>query len=140
MSDYDEEGKRSVFNAGVAQTERIDSLQRAINAARFNLVAVNYDTGTFNYEVIISACDGLMNEAWAKLDASEKTFSERIRGTVKKFIEANPPFKKNNGEVKVSNENFKKMSELLDLYEKTTKRMLDSHDLNSPNRDDDEGL
>ena len=32
----DEERKKSIFNAGVAQAERIDSLQRALNSARFN--------------------------------------------------------------------------------------------------------
>ena len=72
-------GKKSRFNAGVALTERIDALQRAINSARFNPIAMNMDTGTYNFMVMINANDGLLDEAWAKLSDKEKASGNRIK-------------------------------------------------------------
>ena len=73
------EEKRGRFNAGVAFAERLDSLQRAINMARFNLVALNPTTGTYNFEVMKSALDSLFREAEPKCSDAEKTKSIAFR-------------------------------------------------------------
>lgn len=138
---YDSEGKQSVFNAGVAMAERIDFLQRAINAARFNPLAMNPETQTFNYQIMIDANDALLNEAWSKLTEKEKTQARRIRKLVKEFVMIKPIVSRSNkGEMRVNNENYLRFMELIDIYEKINKELLDAHSLNSPDSDDDDGL
>jgi len=143
MSD---DGVKSLFNAGIALAERIDSLQRALNASRFNLRGFNQETGTFNYEVMINALDGLLLEAWAKLDKQEKIDAERVRKLTHDCINHYPPMEQSGSErsgssgFKMNQKNFDKLKNLLLIYEKKMKEYLDEHALNSPNRDDDEGL
>lgn len=137
---YDDEGRKSVFNAGVAQTERIDSLQRAINMARFNLLAVNPETGTFNYEITIAAIDGLLEEGKPKFQDKEKDNADKIRKLVHSFVEIFPPIANSQQGWKISKDNYKKLTELLTFYESTIKEYLDAHNLNNPDSDDDEGL
>jgi len=133
--EYNDEGLASKFNAGVAMAERIDSLQRAINAARFNPLMPNPETGTFNYEIMISSNDGLFKEAWSKLTADERKIGDRIKKAVYKAIEMNPPIVKNSEGLKINYQNYKKLLEMLDLYEKLNRQFLENHDLNAPNVD-----
>ena len=58
-----------------------------------------------------------------------------------KFVKLRPPIAKVNNELKVNNKNYEELLKLLDIYEKMIKTFLDTHDLNAPNREeDDEGL
>jgi len=136
--DYDDYGQKSRFNAGVAQTERIDSLQRAIITSKFDLLGMNPDTESYNYEVVIIANELLINEAWAKMSKEERELAERTRKAARNYVTAFPPFKIMNGEIKVNRDNYTKLVELLDFYEKFTKRILDAHDLNNPSREEDD--
>ena len=136
-----EEGKKSIFNAGVAQTERIDDLQRAMNMARFNPLMVNPMMGIYNYEIMISAQDGLLEECWAKLTATERAKAERIKKVIHKVVNSNPIVIENsNGETKINRRNYEKFLELIDLYAKNNKILLDAHNLNSPDADEDDEL
>jgi len=134
------EGKKSVFNAGIAQTERIHSLQQALNAARFNLTAYNYEVNKFNYEVMVSSNDGLLMEVWSKLTCDEQVKGNRIRKIVTDFMKTFPIVYSNNGEYKINNKNLEKFKELIMVYEQINKVFLDVHNLNSPNYEADEGL
>ena len=133
----DQEGSKSKFNAGVAMAERLDAMQRAINVSRFNPLAPNPQTGKFGYEVMLSANDSLLNECWAKLSKSEQTEGVRMRKIVHLFIKLRPPITKINQELKIKHQNYEELLELLDAYEKMNKTFLDKHDLNAPNRDED---
>jgi len=137
----EDEGRKSRFNAGVALTERIDALQRAINSARFNPLAMNTDTGTYNYMVMINANDGLLDEAWAKLSPHEKIQGSKIKNLIKDFVELNPPITIFKGELTVNKKNLKGIMALLDMYCKMNKEFLDNHNLNAPDDEwDNEGL
>lgn len=137
MADYDD-GKKSIFNAGIAQTERIDSLQRAINAARFNPLQINPETMTYNYEVLINANEGLLNEAWAKLTQEEQTKVLYIRKIIREFVKQYPPIYRNDkGEVDMNKENYDKLLQLLFIYEQANKELLDAHNLNAPNAEEE---
>ena len=126
------------FNAGVAMAFRIDSLQRAINSSRFSPLQLNEETGTLNYEVIFSSCNSLLNEAWSKLEQKEKDLGEKTRKLIQEFMEKFPILIRNNkGEVKVNNNNFKRLMEMLDFYEKLNKTFLDNHNLNAPTMNKD---
>jgi hypothetical protein len=137
---YDEGGGKSLFNAGIALTERIDALQRAMNASRFNPLARNFDVGKFNYEVMITSLDGLLMEAWAKMSDPERKDAARIKNLVYNFLEVNPIITNQNGQTKINMQNYKKFMQLIDVYEKKVKIYLDGHNLNAPNMDEDEGL
>lgn len=135
-----EEGKKSLFNSGVAMTERIHALQQAINAARFNLTAYNYEVNKFNYEVMVSSNDGLLMEVWSKLTSDEQKKGERVRKLVSEFIRTFPIVYSNNGEYKINNKNLEKFKQLIVMYEQMNKIFLDVHNLNSPNFEDDDYL
>ena len=136
-----EEGTKAIWNAGKFLTERLDSMQRAINASRFNPLAPNPETGKFGFEVMISANDSLLNECWAKLSSTEQEEGYRMRKIVHLFVKLRPPISRINNELKVHNKNYEELLELLDAYEKMIKGFLERTELNSPNRsDDDDGL
>ena len=136
--DY-EDNKQSRFNAGIALTERIDSLQRAINAARFNPLQTNQDTMTLNYEVMVSANEGLLAEAWAKLNKEEQALADKIRLTIRQVLEVYPPISQDkNGEAQLNPQNYQKFLELINFFEKKNKEFLDTHNLNAPNQDYDD--
>jgi hypothetical protein len=139
----EEESKKSLFNAGVAQAERIDSLQRAINAGRFNLIDRNIDTGTRNYEVIIAALDSLINECWGKATSKEKIKLGQIYQIVKFRIKTSPPvILASDEEVgyveRIDHNNLDTVIRLIDIYERYIREVLDAHNLNAPNRDMDD--
>jgi len=139
MGEY--EDKKSKFNAGVLLTSRLHELQATINMCRYNPMAPNLQTGRFNYEVMISALDSLLNECWAKLSPTEQKEGYRMQNLINKFVKFRPPITTANKELKVNNKNHEDLMKLLDLYEKMIKTFLDTHDLNAPNREeDDEGL
>lgn len=138
-----EETSKSKFNAGVALAERIDSLQRAMNAARFNPRDFNPETKTFNFQIFISAADGLAMEGWSKFDRKEREMVSRVRAVIKKFQENKPSYYYDAGmdgetEFMWNEKNFDILMRLLEIYEKTIKDSLEHHDLNSPNKDDDD--
>jgi hypothetical protein len=142
----EDEGKRSKFNAGIAQTERIDSLQRAINAARYNPIAMNLETMTFNYDTIIKSIDGLLQECWAKMDdkaGGERDAAEIIRNLVHTYAERFPPVSVSNDASgqqiqKINNTNYKKLMQLIWIYERHVRDLLDAHELNSPSKNEDD--
>lgn len=142
---YDENSKQSLFNAGVAQAERIDSLQRAINAARYNPMDINIETKTFNYQIILSSLNGLLMESWSKLTTTEKKEIRRTRELIDKYIKNYPPISMANS-VRDGNEyqwnldNYDRLLTLLKIYETQIKDVLDAHSLNSPDKEDDDGL
>ena len=136
--DY-EDIKRSKFNAGIAQTERIDMLQRAINAAKFNPLMKNFETGTFNFEVMISAADCLSREGWDKFNEPERkeltTYEKIVKSWVRTFF---PVTYMKNGDFKINQKYLEKFLELYDLWEKRIKIYLGKHELNAPSRDEDD--
>lgn len=140
---YDEYNKQSVFNAGVAQAERIDSLQRAVNMARFNPQEINQDTRTFNYQVMISSLDSLAMEAWSKATAAEQKLLTSMNSVIHSMSNAFPILIENMNhrgqmELEWDVNNFNKLMKTLMIYEKIIKDVLDAHSLNSPTKDDDD--
>ena len=134
-----EEISKSFFNAGMAQAERIDSLQRTMNAARFNPLALNQQVNKWNYEIMQSAQDSLLKECWGKLTPEEKIRGQKYKRLIEGFLEYFPVITKKKDEIKIHKDNYKKFMEIIDLYENTIKVFLEVHDLNSPNKDlDDE--
>jgi hypothetical protein len=137
----EENGRKSLFNAGVAMTERIDELQRTFNMARFNPLLFNIQFSRFNYEIMISSQDGLLDECWAKLSTKEREKGDKIKKLINEFVQRNKIIKQNsNGEMIINGENFQKFMILIDIYSKNNKILLDSHNLNSPDSDEDDEL
>jgi hypothetical protein len=133
--------RKSRFNSAALMMVRLDELQKAINSARLNLLAMNSDTSTYNYMVMINANDGLLDEAWAKLTPEEKLKGNRIKVLIKDFVETNPPITMFKNELYVNKKNLNELMVLLDIYCKLNKEFLDAHNLNTPDDEwDEEGL
>lgn len=135
----EEDVRRSRFNAGIAQTERIDALQRAINSAKFNPLMRNFETGTFNFEVMISAADCLGREGWDKFSKTEREDLEKIEKLTKTWVKTFFPIaQERNGDFRINQKHLETFLKFYDMWEKELKILLGKHDLNAPTRDEDE--
>lgn len=138
--EQNEESKISKFNAGVAQAERIDALQRAINSARYNLQMVNQDTQTFNFEVVLSSLDGLMMEGWSKATLTEQEMMQRFSNLIRNAMKLHPPVRiinQKGQEIPIKmHGDFENFCKLLSLYERLIKEVFEEHDLNAPSMKD----
>ena len=136
--DYDDV-KKSKFNAGVAHAERIDMLQRAINSAKFNPLMFNFETGTYNYSVMISSIDCLTNEGWDKFSPKEKETVSRMNTILRNLNEEFPPITINkNQEVRINHKNYKFLMSFFQMYERKIKELYGLHNLNSPTRGEED--
>lgn len=140
--DKDEgDGSKSMFNAGVAQTVRLDRLQQAMNAARFNLKAINMETGTYNYECFLNAASNAVDEVWPKLDADEKKNIKKLIDTSIQLIRLHPPYESyySKGETKqtFNAKNYYELETLIMIISRRVREILDAHDFNSPSKDAD---
>lgn len=131
------ESNKSFFNAGMAMAERIDSLQRALNAARFNPLAINEELSKPNFEIMKSACDGLVNECWGKMTVDERKEATSLKKVSDDFLIYKKILIQKGNDVKINNDNYRSFMILLDMYEKKCKVYLEAHDLNSPNKPTD---
>lgn len=134
---HDENNKLSIFNAGVSLAQRIDELQRAINAAKYNPVSFNPEVSKFNYEIMLTSNDLLFNCAWSKLKSIERERGEKLRKIVHKLVELNPIVTQHQNDIKVNRTNLKKFLDLFLVYERAVLEFLEAHDLQSPNKDTD---
>lgn len=138
---YNDEGSQSRFNAGIALTERIDALQRAINAAKFNPFMRNFETGTFNYEILITCLDNMIAEGWDKFSSTEKEHCLRMLEVLNNLKQILPPISFNkDGEYKINMANYNNFINFFGKCERKIKEYYGNHDLNSPKKDDDDGL
>src|SRR3990167_5266353 len=78
----EETNKLAVFNAGIAQSERIHHLQEQINLSRHNPFLINPMTMTYSFQNIISSLNGLLMEAWGKLNQGERALGNKLRQAI----------------------------------------------------------
>ena len=141
---YDEEqgSNKSLFNAGIAQVMRLDKLQQAMNAARFNLKAINMETGTYNYECFINAAKCAFDEIWPKLSDKEKKEGSSLIKTAEDIIRYKSPYEScsNKGETKhlFNKKSYENMEDLIDIISRRLRELMDAHDFNSPSKDEDD--
>ena len=138
MNEYNEGTKYSKFNAGVAQTERIHGLQIAINAAKFNPILKNMETGTFNYEIMIVSADCLVAEGWDKFTSDEQNLMSRMNTIIKNLNKYYPPILVNDNGIKINKINYEKLLNFFELYERKIKELYGKHKLNAPSTDEDD--
>ena len=136
-----DDSKKSVFNAGVAFAERIDGLRRAINTSKYNPIAYNQEVGKFNYEIMLASADILLDESWGKLTPKEREEGDKYSKILNKMLKLNPIIVGNNREPKIDKDKLDKFMELFTLYERKIRIYYEAHDIDSPNKeqeDDDE--
>lgn len=133
-----EDSKKGFFNAGMAQAERIDILQRVLNDARFNITQVNMSYGKLNYEIMIKACEGLLKECWGKLTPEEKVTGTRYNNICWLFLKNNAIIIQGRDDTKINNKNLNKLEELINKFENLMREYLEEHGLNNPNKEEDD--
>lgn len=138
--DYDEDSKKSRFNAGIAQTERMDALQRAIIQAKFNPLMRNMETGTYNYENLLPAADSMIDEAWGKLNEKERALTLRMYNVLYNLNKYFPPVSLNRkNEPQINKVNYERYISFFGLLHRKLKDLYDIHELNSPSKEVDDG-
>jgi len=137
----DEDTKRSVFNAGIAQAERVHYQQEQINLCNSNPFLINPFTLTYNFQTIISSLNCLLMETWGKLDKDERETGDKLRKAIEIVLIKYPVIRlipTGNGEELVQDINYYNyytyLNPILIVYEKAVKDFLEAHDMNSPNK------
>jgi hypothetical protein len=134
------EYRKGRYNSGASSVERIHSLLSGINIARQNPLAMNAETGTMNFQVMVTCNDGLVDEAWGKLTEPERKIVTKIHELNKMALKIFPPISKINGDWVVNQENYEKLMDIIDKYCQINRDFLDAHNLGNPDEWDDEGL
>lgn len=143
-----DQGESSQFNAGLLQMKRIHEIQDLLNKASLNPQAFNDEVGVYNFEIILSSINSLLHESSPKLGKVERLEAESMRDSIKLFLVNHPIFelKKNlnAGNSRLTNKfnkkNWKVLEKWIVAYETFVRHLLDKHELNSPNKVEDEGL
>lgn len=143
-----DQGESSQFNAGLLQMKRIHETQDLLNRANLNPQSFNDEVGVYNFEIIISSINSLLNESSPKLGSVERVEAEAMRDAIRFFLNKYPIYELKNGikggnsraSTKFNEKNWKVLQKQIIIYETLVRRLLDKHELNSPNKRDDEGL
>lgn len=133
-----EDNRKSIFNAGVALAERIDGLRRAINAAKYNPTAFNPEVGKFNFEIMVTSADNLLDEAWGKLTDKERLEGDKYSKLINQQLLVKPIIIGiGSKDPKINKDNLQKFLVLFTLYERRIRVYYEEHDLDSPNKEYD---
>jgi hypothetical protein len=136
-----EDVKKSKFNAGMAHAERTDMLQRSINSAKYNPLQQNFETGTFNYEIMITSADNKITEGWDYFSDKERKEILSWQNTFEGWLKTHPIVSTNkNGERKLNIRNYEMFKEFFRQLERKIQDLYGKHNLGNPAMDDDEGL
>jgi len=135
------EGSLSKFNAGMLQMTRLHSLQEKINGCNLNPLAYDSDASVFNFEIIFSCNNSLLEEAWPKLSEKEQKKAILLKTALNNFLKKYPIYEKRRRKGLQLNEcHWEIISEWLCKYSLMIRDLLNKHRLSSPDDDDDDGL
>lgn len=141
MEDYGD-NKKSFFNAGVAYAERISDLQNILNSARLNFQQINLESGNYNFMNYFNSLNSLMMEARGKADPKEKAEMEKVSVAIEVLLKYFPPYYEVETEFGSQQmwdvNNFDRLMRLLKTYEFLVRDCIEKHDLNSPNKVEDD--
>ena len=141
ITETEDVGKLSKFNAAAFQMKRIADLQERINIVSLNPIDMNEQFGVFNYEIWVTSCDSLLQEVSAKLSEKERKLIKKIRDKLHQFLNQNPILKEkrmiNGSKQTILNKDVWRVTyKAITIYEEYVRELLDVHQMNSPERDD----
>jgi hypothetical protein len=133
-----ENQQKAVFNEGMLQATRLNSIQDGINKVRINPLAFNLEQNCYNYQVWFYSLCSLLSEGTGKFSDTEVGELNSVQELIEKTLEFFPPHitirnEVNNTKVtKVKAKNWDKIRKLLIIFEKQLRITLDEHGLTNP--------
>lgn len=128
---------RVQFNEGVLQANRIGMVQDNINKIRTNLLAFNLEFNAYNYQIWFNHLKSLVNEN-SKLTEQEKNELLLLQSVIKLRLLLHPPHKRvhkvnhKDSNVVFNMKNWLIVEELIEKFERYTRRGLDISGLSNP--------
>ncbi len=133
----------SEFNAALYQMNRLHVLQTRINDAHVNPLAINMEFGIYNFELILSSCNSLLQEVYPKLKTNEKKDLLSYKKVLEQAMKENPIIetktKKTHPHTKyqeLNQHHWAVLEEWIFTYELKVRQGLEKHGMNSPPKDD----
>ncbi len=133
----------SEFNAALYQMNRLHVLQTRINDAHVNPLAINMEFGIYNFELILSSCNSLLQEVYPKLKTNEKKDLLNYKKVLEQAMKENPIIetktKKTHPHTKyqeLNQHHWAVLEEWIFTYELKVRQGLEKHGMNSPRKDD----
>lgn len=140
MDDALDEIKISDWNEGMFQMRRIDKIENTLNSCWINPTAFNNEFNVFNYEVIFSCVNSMLQEIRGKLTKGEKEKAEVLKRGILIALNSFPIYKqiKKNGErnLKFQIYNWKVIMNWLYKYESMMRELANTHGFSSPEKSD----
>lgn len=135
----------SKFNAGILQMDRLHHLQDTLNEININLLTFNENIGKFNFEIKLSVCDTIKSEIWGKLSPEEKVQLQDYTDSLHKLTREHNLYdgiRNKSGRVnsKLNYNLWLVIENWLNKYELRLKEIMNTHQFNSPDADEDFGL
>lgn len=130
--------QKASFHEGYEQVTRIGELKNDINKVRKNPLAFNTETNCYNYEVYFSDLCSLFYEGNAKFNETEQKQVLYLKKLVEDTFLFFPPHKtviKESTRKRVTvvkTENWRKVREMLEVFERYILQKLDAHGLGNP--------
>lgn len=142
QEEYEQGGDISKFNPAQHKMNRINDISRTINEAKLSLFSWNPTWNSWNYIVWFVGLTILYGEVFIKFSEDEKKECEKIRKAINDCLLKYPIQEqlKNGRWSRVNMERFEIFKKFIGIYEDKVKEMQDAHGLDTPNREDDQGL
>ena len=121
--------------------QRLHNLQSQINRCNLNPTAYDEETASWNFELILSCNNSLLEEAWPKLSTKEKEDIAKLKIAMETFLNKYPIYEKSkrNSPLRINDIHWEIFKSWLFKYSLNIRELLDKHRLSSPD-EDDEGL
>ena len=136
----EEEIKKSIFNEAGLKMERLNHLQSAMNEFRINPFSRTHSMYQWDFELWAACVDGLYLEVFPKLKEKEDETAiellNKVRETNMKLLKIRDV---SLWGMQLHREKMWEIREALFNAEKYIRKLLEDHNLGSPNADDDSG-
>lgn len=137
-----EEDSKSQFNEAFLKMYRINKLQDAINNSNISPLAWNVNLNVYNYQILFSSLNGLLMEAWSKLNPKEKEDAGNMKSAIESAMKKYPIYETRKNvaigktETKLNKRNWETISKWLFKYEVMVREMLGRTGYDSPNKEE----
>lgn len=134
-----DDGMSSKYNEAFLKMRRFDDIQKSINLAMINPLAVDMEKQAFNYEMIIRLCGSLLSEVWSKLGKADRIealkYKKALEIIMKKYPVAEKKFNAltNKFETKLNERNWDIIEKFIFEYQLTLRDYMGKTAYDSPN-------
>jgi hypothetical protein len=141
--DADEQERAvSKFNEAFLKMSRINKLQDTINLCSINPLLYNHELNVFNYQIMISCCNGLLKECYGKMKDEEKKDAIEMKDAIEKMMKKYPvhenikDIKTGEYNIKYNEQRWRILNDWIFKYDLLVRDLISKTGYDSPNKSD----